>query len=123
VNDDPRAEAREQTVHEKAIEAGARALGKVILPTDEAYAAAVVDAVEPIIRADLRAEALDWRVGVEVRQIIEVEVRERLRAQVEALPAAMIVAGVWIGEPPDKTDWDDPVVFQSDVLALLDGEK
>lgn len=47
---------------------------------------------------------------------------ERLRAQVEALPAAMIVAGVWIGEPPDRTDWDDPVVFQSDVLAVLGGE-
>ena len=42
-----------------------------------------------------------------------------LRAKVEGLPSATIVAGVWHGDPPHESDWDRPVVFLADVLALL----
>jgi hypothetical protein len=92
-------------------------------------AAAVVDAVDPIIAGQARSEVeamREWiaRKGWCIdsglplsecidpgpcdcgREFIEAEVRERLRAQVEALPYRN--AGAW--------------VKRADVLALLDGE-
>jgi hypothetical protein len=79
------------------IEAGARALGTGDPNHDWTLAAAVIDAVEPIIRAEAIAE---------VREKHRAEMRA-LRAQVEALPTLPLGG------------WD--VVFRKDVLALLGG--
>jgi hypothetical protein len=68
--------------------------------------AAVVDAVEPIIRADERAQSGAWIARANAESI-EAEVRERLRAQVKAL-TTLPLGG-----------WD--VVFLKDVLALVGG--
>jgi hypothetical protein len=92
-------------VREQAIEAGARAAhaqdrkalglalrceGPKSCPTCKArepFAAAVFDAVEPIIRADERWERLERIIeSGRVAEAARAEVRERLRAQVEGLP-------------------------------------
>ncbi len=80
------------TARDQAIEAGARASalwhrGETITDSDDlALVELVVDAVEPIIRADERERdvlrGVSWKVALRDN---EAEVRERLRAQVEAL--------------------------------------
>jgi hypothetical protein len=126
----------------RAIEAGVRELcawddiakAMVLIPSD--VAAAVVDVVEPIIRADererifssVRAEAMTGRTSWSVECLtdrdaecdgclctchIEAEVRERLRAQVRDLPSR-----VEFSEHGDEQTW----VRYADVCALLGGE-
>ena len=110
------------TVRDQAIEAGARALGGANYANRgdggtliAARAAAVVDAVEPIIRADEREAAhaeivLRGRgVYAELLREREAEVRERLRAQVEALG----VTTVFNGKATPH------FIRRDDVLALL----
>lgn len=96
----------------RAIEAGARALhGNFEWVPDEVnrhVAAAVVDAVEPIISAAVRMEHVP---AAGIRAKIEAEVRERLRAQVEA---AMPTAREDFGGPYTALEW---------VLDLLDGPR
>jgi hypothetical protein len=98
----------------RAIEAGARALRdwmgyRVATESLRRKVAAVVDAVEPIIRADERAETIREEMALRRRVLLN------LRAQVEALPSTSLVSAVevWNGEY---------VVRLRDVLALLDGE-
>jgi hypothetical protein len=116
------------TVREQAIEAGARAWASVRpvafgtpYAFERARVAAVVDAVEPIIRADERdkRELLDWTYAS-----VEAGVRERLRAQVEALPIYSTRIGYeWLSpggwQPSDRVI---STIQRVDVLALLDGE-
>jgi hypothetical protein len=127
-------------VRARAIEAGARALGEVWVsnPTVLSDVAAVVDAVEPIIRAaergrifsSVRAEAMVGRTSWSVECLtdsdaecpgclctchIEAEVRERLRAQVEAQREQFIRVTHTPPEHPMARIYDD-------ILALLDGE-
>jgi hypothetical protein len=120
-------------VRARAIEAGARELRSMIMlrPGLVELAAAVVDAVEPIIRADERQKTLN-DPGYERRdRRIKAEVRERLRAQVEAL---LTLAKVQRDDQPKADMRDAPfdygqhmwyggrVVGIAEVLALLDGE-
>jgi hypothetical protein len=81
-------------IREQAIEAAFEAMLRVDGRVSDNALAAVVDAVEPIIRADEQDEA-DHRLRMRIHEIndqvaevkvaIEAEVRERLRAQVRAL--------------------------------------
>jgi hypothetical protein len=73
-------------VRARAIEDGERALSLSDSAAVAArpLAAAVVDAVEPIIRADERAEALEFCCA-DTRPQIEAEVRERITAAVESM--------------------------------------
>jgi hypothetical protein len=105
------------TVREQAIEAGARAVPVaywdeehdcIVRASEWDIAAAIVDAVEPIIRADQDEKRFGWVDRVELHHKIEAEMRERLREQVEALPIMMRNG--------------TPVLRRFDVLALLDGE-
>jgi beta-glucosidase-like glycosyl hydrolase len=81
----------------RAIEAGARAIvalersGHVWTRRDEA--AAVVDAVTPIIRAD---EASHWKFDVSVQRI-EAEVRERIAQEIELEARLSMSLGVKTG--------------------------
>jgi hypothetical protein len=100
-------------VRTRAVEAGARAFPPGWPAWDEEdIAAAVVDAVEPIIRADERVATLDrWLESPHMDRALEVreaEVRERLRAQVEVLHNQAV-----------QSSYRYAI---EDVLALLDGE-
>ena len=82
------------TVRERAIEAGARALREYWmnagLETNEEFAAAVVDAVEPILRADAYAEFMGatemerraWRDDF-IAARTEADLRERIAQEIE----------------------------------------
>jgi hypothetical protein len=113
-------------IREQAIEAGARAMyehGVAGLYKSEllAIAAAVVDAVEPIIRADecLKSTPSVAVIGAYRDDVLRVE-RERLRAQVEANRERMR------STPTDAATAAGMVrgyVMACDaVVALLDGE-
>jgi hypothetical protein len=94
------------SVREQAIEAGARAYSEWLdtgnpdikdRPWDEKVAAAVFDAVEPIIRADERAETIREEMALRRRVLLN------LRAKVEELPAE-----------------GNGLIWRKQVLALLD---
>jgi type IV secretory pathway VirJ component len=96
-----------------AIEAGARALdaqwwGTLTMVRD--LAAAVVDAVAPIVRADERAK--NAPIVNAYRQSVVAD----LRAQVEALPVLLVDAQ----EEPGRPSRMEHGVLLSDVLALLE---
>lgn len=63
------------------------------------------------IRADEREKTLDWRVGVEVRQILEGRIYADLRARVQGIPME------------DRTWGGSEMILRSDVLALFREEK
>lgn len=125
-------------IREQAIEAGAQALSKVILPTDAAYAATVVDAVESLFRADEREResvrnALDelrYR-EMEQRLLAMAASRERLRERLEALLA---MAKMERDAAPKADMLNDPYLYGQhmwfggrvvgivEALAELDGD-
>ena len=98
------------TAREQAIEAGARAIDiawRNGLIQSDSYAAAVLDAVEPIIRADEATDA--WAKAGEAAIS---QCKRDLRAQVEAKRDAY----------PDNETWRPYHAAMNAVLTLLDGE-
>ena len=82
-------------------------------------AASVINAVEPLIREDEVERRFGWVSQEDARAWFLAD----LRAKVEALPSAYIVAGVWVdARPLDDDEWGDkPAVLRDAVLALFDG--
>ena len=73
--------------------------------------------------AKVRADEVERRFGWVSREDARAWFLADLRAKVEALPSAYIVAGVWVdARPSDDDEWGDkPAVLRDDVLALIDG--
>ena len=97
------------TAHDRAVEAARSVLGKALplLPIAlDGLARLVVEAVEPIIRADERASEVAYLTQAEVIGKAVHDALADLRAKVEGLPVYRI----------------DGSVRKLDVLALLDEE-
>jgi hypothetical protein len=75
---------------------------------DEAQVAAVITAVEPLIRADERERTNTVGGHRQIRDEGRADMCADLRAKVEALP----------GAPASGSGW----IARADVLALLDGD-
>ena len=96
-------------VREQAVEAGMRAYSSRHNRMNVDRVAAVVDAVEPIIRADERANLPERWTTVTAVVAVRAEVRERLREQVKALPTEQ------------ESNGSFTLIRRSEVLALLEG--